>query len=72
MMEGVSPVIPLGTLQTRKSPSDVCVANISVFCLDDDPCQASPVILEGALVVVRVWRIVKDGCRVAIKIEPLR
>lgn len=59
------------TLHTRKSPSDVCVASISVFCFDDEPCQASPVIGEGPRAVLRVCRIVK-GRRVAIKIEPLR
>lgn len=45
---------------------------MSVFCLDDDPCHASPVILDGARVVVNVCRMVKDGCSVAISIEPLR
>ena len=71
-MEGGSPVFPLGTLHTRKSPSEVWVASMSVFCLDDDPCQASPVILDGARVVVRVWRMVNEGCNVAMRIDPLR
>jgi hypothetical protein len=59
-----------GTLHTRRSPSIVWVASMSVFCLDDEPCQPRPVIRDGALVVVKVCSIVKDGCRVAIKIEP--
>lgn len=62
----------LGMLQTRRSPSSVCAASMSVFCLDDDPCHARPVILDGALVVVKVCRMVNDGCNVAIKIDPLR
>ena len=45
---------------------------MSVFCLDADPCHARPVIREGALVVVRVCNIVNEGCRVAIRMEPLR
>jgi hypothetical protein len=70
MMFGCSVEGGFGTLQTRRSPSIVCVASISVFCFDDDPCQASPVIRDGALVVVNVCNIVKDGCNVAIRIEP--
>lgn len=61
-----------GTLHTRRSPSKVWVASMSVLCLDEDPCHASPVILDGALVVVNVCNIVNDGCNVAIRIEPLR
>lgn len=61
MILGVSPPDCFGTLQTLKSPSEVCVASMSVFCFDDDPCQASPVIRAGDLVVFRVWIIVKDG-----------
>ena len=45
---------------------------MSVFCFDEDPCQARPVIRDGALVVVNVCRIVKEGCSVAISMEPLR
>ncbi len=62
----------LGTLHTRKSPSDIWAANISDFCLDDDPCQASPAIGEGAFGVVRVCRMVNEGWSVAIRMEPLR
>lgn len=58
------------TLQTRRSPSAVCVASISDFCLDDDPCHDKAVIGEGALGDVSVCRIVKDGCSAAIMIEP--
>lgn len=45
---------------------------MSDFCLDEEPCQARPAMGEGDLGVVRVWRMVKEGCRVAIKMEPLR
>ena len=69
-MFGASWLGVFGMLQTRRSPSVVCVASMSVFCFDEDPCQASPVILEGALVVVKVCSIVKDGRSVAIRIEP--
>jgi hypothetical protein len=48
------------------------VASISVFCFDEEPCQPRPVILDGALDVVRVCRIVKAGCNVATSIDPLR
>lgn len=71
-MVGVSCCPVLGTLQTLRSPSAVCVASISVFCFDDEPCQARQVILDGALEVVRVCNIVKAGCSVATSIEPLR
>lgn len=71
-MLGVSPCCALGTLHTRKSPSAVCVASISVFCFDDDPCQARSVIRAGDRVVLSVCSIVNEGCRVAINIEPFR
>lgn len=45
---------------------------MSVFCLEEDPCHAIPVIFEGARDVVKVCNIVKAGLRVAINIEPLR
>lgn len=54
MMLGESLTGTLGTDQTRRSPSAVCVASMSVFWRDDEPCHASPVILEGALAVLRV------------------
>ena len=72
MIVGASCKGALGILQTLRSPSSVCVASISVFCLEEDPCQASPVIRDGALVVVKVCSIVNDGCRVAINMEPFK
>ena len=45
---------------------------MSVLAFEDDPCHARPVILDGALVVVNVCKIVKDGCNVAMRMEPLR
>ena len=72
IMVGVSCCGDLGTLQTLKSPSAVWVASMSVFCLEEVPCHASPVIRDGAREVVRVCRIVKAGLRVAIRMEPLR
>lgn len=67
---GVSAVGGLETLQTRRSPSDVCVANISDFCLADEVCHAKLTIGEGARAVVNVCKIVNAGCRATIKIEP--
>ncbi len=67
---GVSAVGGLETLQTRRSPSEVCVANISDFCLVDEACHAKFTIGEGARAVVNVCKIVKEGCRATIKIEP--
>ena len=40
--------------------------------MDEEPCQARPAIGDGLRGVVRVCRMVKDGCRVAIRMEPLR
>jgi hypothetical protein len=48
----------------------VCAASISDFCFEDDPCHASLFSGEGARLVLKVCRIVKEGCSVAIKIEP--
>lgn len=45
---------------------------MSVFCFDEDPCHAKPVILEGARLVVSVCKMVKDGCSVAMRIDPFR
>lgn len=73
MMQGLSPAWgALGTLHTRRSPSAVWAASISDFCLDEEPCHARPATGEGALGVVRVCRMVKEGCNVAISMEPLR
>lgn len=49
------------TLQTRRSPSRVWVANISDFCLEDEACHDIAAIGDGPLDVVNVWRIVKVG-----------
>lgn len=57
-------------LQMRRSPSAVCAANMSDFCLDEEPCQASALMGNGALVVLRVCKIVNEGCSDAIRIEP--
>ena len=48
----------------------VCAASISDFCFEDDPCQASLLSGDGARFVLKVCRIVKEGCRVAINIDP--
>ena len=69
---GASAVGGLETLQTRKSPSEVCVANISDFCLDDDACHARLTIGEGAREVVKVCKIVKEGCKATTRIDPFR
>lgn len=57
-------------LHMRKSPSAVCAANMSDFCLDEEPCHESAFIGDGALAVLRVCRIVNEGCSDAIRIEP--
>jgi hypothetical protein len=72
MMLGESWWPPFGTLHTLRSPSEVCVASMSVFCLEDDPCHAKPVIRDGLLVVVRVCKMVNDGCKVATSMEPFK
>jgi hypothetical protein len=70
MMLGASPLAVFGMLQTRKSPSTVCAASMSDFCFDDEPCQASMFRGDGGLFVLNVWRMVKDGCKLAIRMEP--
>lgn len=70
MMFGGSVSGCFGTLQTLRSPSDICVASMSVFCFEDEPCQASPVIRAGVLFVLSVCTIVKDGCNVAMRMDP--
>lgn len=54
MVFGVSVLPDFGTLHTRRSPSDVWAASKSFFCFDEDACQASCAIGEGALAVVSV------------------
>ena len=70
MMLGESPYADFGMLQTLKSPSAVCAASMSDFCFDEDPCQASLLSGEGALLELKVCKIVNAGCKFAIKIEP--
>lgn len=62
----------LGTLHTRRSPSRVCTASISLFCFELDACQASVAIGDGCSdVVVSVCSIVNDGLSAATRIDPL-
>ena len=57
-------------LQTRKSPSDVCDVSMSDFCLEDEACQAKPTIGDGERDVFSVCKTVKEGCRLAMMMEP--
>ena len=68
---GASPVGGFATLQTLKSPSEVCVASMSDFCFVEEACQARFAMGEGPLDVVRVCNMVKAGCSAAKRIEPL-
>lgn len=70
MVLGGSAVGGFETLQTRKSPSCVWEANMSDRCLVDDACHDRLTIGDGARGVVKVWRMVKEGCRATIKMEP--
>ena len=54
MTLGASLVGGLATLQTLKSPSEVWVASISDFCLDDEACHARFAIGDGPLDVLKV------------------
>jgi hypothetical protein len=65
-------LVDFATLQTRKSPSSVCVANMSVFCREDEECHANVTIGDGALEVVKVCRMVNEGCNAAINSEPFK
>jgi hypothetical protein len=58
-------------LQTRRSPSFVCVANMSDFWREEDACHAKVTIGEGPLEVVKLCNIVNLGCKAAISNEPL-
>ncbi len=69
-LAGSSLLYDLDTLHTRRSPSFVCEASISDFCLDEEACQARLKIGDGPLEVVRLCRIVNLGWSVAIKREP--
>lgn len=70
MVFGCSAVGGFETLQTRRSPSIVWEANISDRCFVDDACHDRFTIGEGARGVVNVWRMVKEGCKATIKMEP--
>ena len=58
---GVSVFGGFETLQTRRSPSTVCVASMSDLCFVEDACHTKFATAEGARAAVRVCRIVNDG-----------
>lgn len=60
----------LAMLQTRRSPSFVCVASMSDFWREEEACHANVTMEDGPLDVVKLWRIVNLGCRAAIRSEP--
>ena len=68
---GVSLLGCFAMLQTLRSPSSICVASMSDFCFEDDPCHANVTTGDGGRVVVRVCSMVKVGCRVTMRIDPL-
>ena len=70
MTLGVSAVAGFDTLQTRRSPSEVCVASISDFCLVDEACHAKLTIGEGARDVDNVCKMVKEGCKATSSMDP--
>jgi hypothetical protein len=70
MVLGDSAVGGFETLQTRRSPSNVCEAIISERCFVDDACHDRLTMGDGARDVVKVWRMVKDGCSATIKMDP--
>lgn len=72
MIFGLSAVGGLATLQTLKSPSAVCMANMSDFCLVEDACHARSTIGDGARGTGRVCKMVKAGRRETSNIDPLR
>lgn len=72
MVDGCSRRGSRGTLQTRRSPSILCTASISVFGFAEEPCQARPVIGDGVRVDVNVLSIVNVGCSAAMRSDPLR
>lgn len=69
---GASAVGGFATLQTLKSPSAVCTANMSDFCFVEDACHAKSVIGDGARGTDKVCRIVKAGRRETSSIDPFR
>lgn len=58
-------------LQTRRSPSFVCVANMSDFWREEEACHARVTIGEGPLDVVKLCNMVNLGCSAAINSDPL-
>ena len=69
-LAGSSTLYDFATLHTRKSPLYVCVDNMSDFWRDDDACHDNVTMGEGERDVVRLWRIVKRGCSVAMSRDP--
>lgn len=69
-LAGSSLLYDLDTLQTRRSPSAVCTASMSDFWRDEEACQAKLTMEDGPLLVLRLCRMVKRGCRVAIRRDP--
>ena len=67
---GFSAVAGLAILQTRRSPSDVCDVSMSDFCFEDEACQARLTIGDGERDVFSVCKTVKEGCRLAMMMEP--
>jgi hypothetical protein len=61
----------LATLHTLRSPSYVCVASMSDFCLEEEACHAKVAIGDGLREVVRVCKIVNVGVNPASNIDPL-
>ena len=58
---GVSLLGGLETLQTRRSPSTLCVASMSDLCFVEEACQTKFATGERERAAVRVCRIVKEG-----------
>ena len=70
IVAGAADFTGFAILQTLRSPSNVCVASMSDFCLAEEACHARLTIGEGALAVVKVCKIVKVGCKDTIRIDP--
>ena len=67
---GVSVFGGFETLQTRRSPSTVCVASMSDLCFVEEACHTRLATAEGERAAVNVCRIVKDGCSPTIMMDP--
>lgn len=70
-LAGSSKLYAFDTLQTLKSPSCFWTASISDFCRDEEACQERLMTGEGPLEVVKLCRILKRGCKVAIRSDPV-